>query len=184
MLLPPDELNDIVTHVPSVVLDIRYAAEHNFTGIQLYNHQLAWLRHEPLEALMKAADELAADGYRLVVFDAFRPPSVQTKLRAVCADSDYVAEISNHCRGITVDLTLADAYGVYLDMGTDYDDFSPTAHRNSPLVTREQTLNRQLLADTMQKLGFVEHPYEWWHFDYRPDQSWEIIHDESNAYAP
>lgn len=183
MLLPPDELNDITTHIPSAILDVRYATDNNFTGAKLYDHQLAWLRHEPLQALAKAADELADDGYNIVIFDAFRPPSVQRKLRAVCDNRDYVAEVSNHCRGITVDLSLADGYGVYIDMGTDYDDFSAKSHPGTKLITREQELNRQLLASVMQKLGFVQHKHEWWHFDYRPDQPWEIIHDESNAYT-
>lgn len=182
MLLPPDELNDVLTHIPTAMLDVRYATKDNFTGTQLYNHQLAWLRHEPLMALIKAAEELAAVGYFIVIFDAFRPVSVQKKLRAVCSDEDYVMEVSNHCRGITVDLTLADASGTYLDMGTDYDDFTDKSHPGSKLISEEQRLNRHLLADPMQKVGFQQHPREWWHFDYKPDVNWEIVHDETNAY--
>lgn len=181
MLLPSDELNDIVTHIPNVILDVRYATKHNITGNQLYVHQIAWLRHEPLDALVRAAEEFNSDGFNIVVFDAFRPLSVQRKLREVCSDSDYVLEHSNHCRGITVDLTLADSRGIYLDMGTDYDDFSEKSHPGSKSVTAEQALNRELLSKVMTANGFIQHPNEWWHFDYRPESDWEVIEDESNS---
>lgn len=181
-LFPPPELGDITSHIPAAVLDIRYATTNNITGTQLYTQQLAWLRHEPLDQLAQAANELAADDYVLVIYDAFRPLSVQEKLRAVCNDNNYVAEISNHCRGITIDVTLASAQGVYLDMGTEYDDFTDKAHPGTPLITREQKLNRQLLTDVLTKYGFKQHSHEWWHFDYRPEQTWTVIQDESNTF--
>ncbi len=184
MLLPPDELSDITTHISNITLDIRYATKNNFTGEQLYEHQIAWLRHKPLKALILAAEEFASAGYSLVIFDAFRPVSVQKKLRLTCDNEDYVVEISNHCRGITVDVSLADINGVYLDMGTDYDDFSEKSHPGSKTATAEQKLNRQFLAKTMEKVGFCQHPREWWHFDFEPTASWKIVYDESNTFKP
>ncbi len=154
---PPEELRDVLDVIPSAILDVRYASADNFTGRQLYNHQLAWLRAEPLEKLVLAAEELAADGFKIVIFDAYRPPSVQKKLRDVCSDEHYVAEVSNHCRGITIDLTLADEYGVYLDMGTDYDNFSEKAHSGTKLISKEQELNRRLLK-TVSFHGVFQQP--------------------------
>jgi D-alanyl-D-alanine dipeptidase len=183
-MLPPTELSDVAQAVASAILDVRYATPDNFTGKRLYVRQLAWLRHEPLEKLVAAAEEFADDDYRIVIFDAYRPVSVQKKLRAVCDDSNYVESVSNHCRGITIDMTLAYPNGVYLDMGSDYDDFSEVSHPESPLVTNEQRANRKFLAEVMQKYGFVQHPREWWHFDYQPDRQWGLIEDELNAYEP
>ena len=180
---PPSELNDIASVIPDIILDIRYATADNFTGRQLYNHQLAWLRHEPLEKLVSAAAEYREYGYRMIVFDAYRSPSVQRKLRKANDDRRYVAETSNHCRGITVDVSLADEHGIYLDMGTDYDEFTSKAHRHSREISQAQASNRQLLAGTMEKYGFVQHQYEWWHFDYMPDKGWGLIDDELNAFS-
>lgn len=180
---PPAELLDITDFIPDVKLDIRYATTNNFTGEQLYKNPVAWLRSEPLKALSQAADKLRFIGCRLVIFDAYRPPSVQEKLRTVCDNDDYVMEVSNHCRGITVDVTLVGADGKYLDMGTDYDDFSEKAHIDASGITLEQQANRRLLQEVMEMQGFVQHSFEWWHYDYRPDNNWSLIQDEQNSYT-
>lgn len=176
----PDQLADIRSAIPTAMLDIRYATTNNFTGKQLYRQPVAWLRQEPLGQLAKAAEFFDKHGYQIVIFDAYRSPVVQEKLKAVCADTDYVAEISNHCRGITVDLTLS-LNGKYLDMGTEYDDFSQRAHADFPDLTPEQLANRQLLTEVLTQLNFQQHPNEWWHFDYRPDQQWDVIEDATNV---
>ncbi len=178
----PDQLEDIHDVIPVSILDIRYATANNFTGVQLYRQPAAWLRPEPLTQLAKAAKFFDKHGYQIVVFDAYRSPIVQEKLKSVCNDTDYVADISNHCRGITVDLTLA-LNGQYVDMGTEYDDFSPRAHANYTGLAPEQLANRQLLTEVMTQLGFVQHPNEWWHFDYRPDGQWDVIEDDTNVQA-
>lgn len=179
---PPTELADITEAITDAILDVRYTSADNFTGQQLYIHQLAWLRHEPLEALVKAADVFRGEGHSLVIFDAFRSPTVQAKLRAVCSDNNYVEEVSNHCRGITVDITLADKYGVYLDMGSDYDDFSEKSHVGSSLILPGQAENRQHLAKVMAEQGFKQHPYEWWHFDYLKNDVPDLINNDANVY--
>lgn len=176
----PDQLADIRSGIPAAILDIRYATTNNFTGIQLYRQSAAWLRPEPLAQLSKAAKFFDKHGYQIVIFDAYRSPIVQEKLKSVCDDTDYVADVSNHCRGITVDLTLA-LSGKYLDMGTEYDDFSPRAHANYTGLTPEQLANRQLLTEVMMQLGFVQHPNEWWHFDYQPVRQWAVIEDNTNV---
>lgn len=159
-------LVDITSKIPDAILDIRYATNNNITGSKLYDKPLALLPPEILDKLVNAANEFRQKGYRIVIFDAWRPIEAQKKLREVCHDDRYVAEISNHCRGVTVDITLADKNGNYLDMGTDYDDFSEKAHIKTDKITQKQKENRKLLRNTMQRLGFAPYPYEWWHFDY------------------
>lgn len=180
----PKELGDVPGKIPNVILDVRYATPINFTGKQLYLHQLAWLRTEALDSLATATEELEASGYNLVVFDAFRPQSVQKKLRAACSDDMYVLEASNHCRGIAIDVALAYENGNYLDMGTDYDDFTEKAHPENNLITNEQRENRKILRQFMESAGFMQHPHEWWHYDYRPQEKWPLLVDEFNALAP
>jgi len=179
-MYPLDELLDITEYIEDAILDVRYATTNNFAGQRLYKKQAAWLRREPLQKLVTVAAELRKQDYRLVIFDAYRPKSVQDKLRSVCSDNDYVEPVSNHCRGITVDLTLANEAGVLLDMGTDYDDFSPKAHSGTKLISGEQQANRKILAEAMLKQGFAVHPYEWWHFDYQDGLTLPIILDSKN----
>ena len=179
---PPAVLTDLAILIPSAELDIRYATENNFTGIKLYKQPIAWLRQEPAEQFKKAADKFHNMGFRVVIFDAYRPVSVQAILRRYCDDDDYVETVSNHSRGITVDITLAYSGGSYLDMGTDYDDFTERAWPGSSEVTDEQLANRKMLAEIMSEFGFTQYPHEWWHFDYRPGKKWDVIEDEQNSY--
>ncbi len=173
----PTGLEDVAVVIPTVIFDIRYATTNNFTSTQLYEQPFAWLRHEPLTQLKKATDDLQSKGYKLVMFDAFRPVVVQEKLRAVVNDENFVKEVSNHCRGITVDVTLAD-----LDMGTEYDDFTEKARPDSDLIDDQQRRNRQLLSNALEQHGFTQHSHEWWHFDYKPERAWPVITDQINVY--
>lgn len=169
------DLQDVKLKLSSVILDIRYATANNFTGEKLYDKQLVLLRHEPLQKLEQANKLINDFGYNLVIFDAYRPVEVQKRLREFVSDNNYVAEVSNHCKGITVDVTLADAQGNYLDMGTEYDDFTPKAHAETDLISLEQANNRKLLISFLEPLGFVQHKYEWWHFDYQPQRNWPLV---------
>jgi D-alanyl-D-alanine dipeptidase len=175
------DLEDVLMAIPDAIADVRYATTNNFTGQQLYIEPVVWLRSEPLAALVKGTEELHNDGYKLVLFDGYRPQSVQAILRTFCDDGDYVLEISNHCKGITVDVGLADQVGNYLDMGTDYDDFTPRSHPGSELISDEQATNRNKLASVLRGYGWRQHPHEWWHFDYHPERDWPLLNDELNA---
>lgn len=180
------DLQSVTQVVPDAILDIRYATRNNFTHKQLYDKAAAYLRSDVLEALGRAADELRQQGYKLVIFDAYRPHEVQQKMHELYTDTNYVTVISNHTRGITVDLTLATKDGLYLDMGTEYDDFSEKAHAGTGEISRKQAANRELLLKAMTAVGFAQHPYEWWHFDFTEGLDWpvitssEVVHDKIN----
>lgn len=176
-----DMLEDVLTAIPDAILDIRYATASNIAQRQLYRQPLARLRTEPLASLAFAAAVLRAQGYTLVIFDTYREPDVQRSLQAVCADTNYVAIDSNHCRGITVDLTLADTMNTYLDMGTEYDDFTSKAHSDTTEILDWQQKNRDTLVNAMHKHGFVQHPYEWWHFDFVAGLDDEVIDSADNV---
>ena len=117
--------------------------------------------------MRKAAGEFRKNNLRIVVFDAWRPERAQALLREFCDDDKYVSARPRHTAGNIIDMSLADSNGAYLDMGTDYDDFSEKAHSNDGLVVSWQKDNRQLLRDVMLRHGFVIYPYEWWDFEYK-----------------
>lgn len=163
MLVPLKDL------APDVIIDLRYASGNNITKRILYSEDFeVQLESLTAKALSSAAAHFAVDGYKLVVWDAYRPNEVQQILleAAPASKNQYVLEDSNHSKGLAVDVTLVDATGTYLDMGTDHDEFSERAHIGAAGLTPEQQQNRNTLSKGMKQAGFTQWPYEWWHFDF------------------
>jgi D-alanyl-D-alanine dipeptidase len=155
--------------IPDLIIDLRYATPNNIAKKSLYvtpSQCIPKLDKAAANMLTVAADLLRQQSCRLVVWDAYRPQSVQATLLSLEPDSRYVNPKSNHCRGLAVDVTLADMQSNYLDMATDFDDFSPLAHSDVAGLTPAQTRNRAILFSAMSTVGFIQWPYEWWHFDH------------------
>ncbi len=174
--------------VPDVILEIRYYSTYNFVGDRIdgYEEPLAFLTKEAAAALKKASDELISKGYRLKVFDAYRPQKAVTHFMNWALDADdvrmkdyfypelekdvlfpqgYIAEHSGHSRGSTLDLTLFDMETEQeADMGGTFDYFGELSHPDYKGITEEQYANRMLLREVMMKYGFKPLPEEWWHF--------------------
>lgn len=159
---------------PSIVLDLRYATENNFTKKKVYPVAVCVLRKETAQKLAAANQEFIKDGYRIKVWDAYRPPSVQKIFWGLVPDDRYVANPykggSRHNRGGAVDVTLIDDKGNELDMPTGFDDFSKRANPQNPFMTAEQKMNVNYLKRVMVKHGFDPYEPEWWHFD---DSDWK-----------
>ena len=152
----------------SLVLDIRYATPRNFTGKVMYPVARCLLRRDAALRLIKVEQRLRAQGCRLIIFDGYRPLSVQKKFWNILPDERYVADPakgSRHNRGAAVDVTLADLAGNPLAMPSDYDDFSEKAHRDYAGASLEAKKNCALLEAAMKAEGFDPFPTEWWHFD-------------------
>ena len=154
---------------PGVQVDLRYAAADNFTGQTIYDFTDAWLRYGTVRKLAKAQEALAAQGYGLKIWDAFRPPAAQFVMWEICPNGDYVADptrgFSNHSRGNTVDVTLISAEGEELAMPTGFDDFSGKADRDySDVDDQEAVANVLVLEQAMEEAGFDPYVGEWWHF--------------------
>ena len=147
---------------PGLTIDLRYKSKSNITGVVLYDDDFtAKLESNTAASLNKAESDFNKMGYKIVIWDAFRPEEVQNKLREICKDDRYVAKVSNHTKGLAVDVTLANlSDGRLIDMGSDHDDF------NNNSVNDNQLSNRKLLSRIMQKNGFTVNEYEWWHFNY------------------
>jgi D-alanyl-D-alanine dipeptidase len=165
MALQLVELQPLLTNA---IFDPRYATTNNVTGAALQEDAVARLQPAAAEQLAKAAEYFGDYAMRVVIWDAYRPVEVQEKLLAFNDDDKYVLDpnISKHPLGLALDITLAYKDGELLDMGTDFDDFSPKAHLDTEDLTYEQRSNRSFLAEGMEKFGFSQWPYEWWHFDF------------------
>lgn len=171
------EMTDLAT--TGVALDLRYATTNNFMHARLYPVAKAYLRAPVAAALADAERELAREGLGLKVWDAYRPYSVTVKMWEPIKNPDYVADPkkgSRHNRGAAVDLTLIDlATGKELPMPTGYDDFTPRARNDFNDLPAEAIANRAKLRDVMTRHGFEPLPSEWWHYDFKGWERFELL---------
>jgi len=183
----------LADYIPSIIQEIRYYSTYNFIGDRIdgYEEPCAILTMEAARALKSVSNEMNVMGYRLKVFDAYRPAAAvkhfvlwgleDTDIRMkpyFYPDLDkeelfmrgYIASRSSHSRGSTVDLTLFDMKtGKELDMGSPFDYFSEVSHPDYAGLTKEQYDNRMLLRTVMLRNGFEPYDCEWWHFTLRDE---------------
>ncbi len=174
--------------VPSIIQEIRYHSTYNFIGDRIdgYEEPVALATKDAARALKAVAGEMMVQGYRLKIFDAYRPMiAVKHFILWGIEDEDirmkpyfypeidkqdtfrlgYIAKQSSHSRGSAIDLTLLDMKtGKELDMGSPFDMFSEVSHPDYRGITDQQYENRMILQHTMVRNGFVPYECEWWHF--------------------
>ncbi len=175
-------------YVPGIVQEIRYFSTYNFIGDRIdgYEEPCAIITKEAARALKSVSNEMMVQGYRLKIFDTYRPAcAVRHFVLWGIEDQDirmkpyfypdlekqelfmkgYIAKQSSHSRGSTVDLTLLDMKtGKELDMGSPFDLFSELSHPDNRDITDEQYENRMILRNVMIRNGFAPINCEWWHF--------------------
>ncbi len=185
-IFPAEKLVEVKNIIPNVVLDIKYATEDNFTKKKVYPSSRCYLVEPAVKALKAASDAFNKKGYRIKIWDGYRPLEVQRifwkTVTPMFPDETerekYVADPkkgSRHNRGCAVDITLVDKNGKELDMGTGFDDFSEKAHRDYKDLDPIIAANRKLLEDTMKEEGFEGLPTEWWHFDYKKYKKYPLL---------
>lgn len=174
--------------VPDAILEIRYYSTYNFVGERIdgYEEPIALLTEEAADALREVSDELTEQGYRLKIYDAYRPTEAaenfvdwakdtgDTRMKeyfypeldkSVLFRQGYIGERSGHSRGSTVDLTLFDmSTEKEVDMGGTFDYFGEISHPDYRGITQEQYDNRMILREAMTAHGFKPLATEWWHF--------------------
>lgn len=172
--------------VDDAVYDMRYYSSNNFTGnrIKGYKSPVAYMTKEGADALSRAAKDLRKKGYRLLIWDTYRPQKAVDNFvewinnpkdkgdksfypdlkKSDLVKGGYIAVHSSHTRGSTVDLTLVKKDGSFVDMGGTFDLFSEISHPDYKNLTREQKKNRKILYKAMIKAGFEGIDSEWWHF--------------------
>lgn len=162
-------LVDATTMVEDLVLDLRYATPDNFLKRKVYpDGARCLLLPDAARRLKQAADALRPQGYRLKVYDCYRPRAVQWEMWKIMPKPGYVADPrkgSNHNRGAAVDLTLVTLDGQPVEMPTEFDDFSPKAHQAYKGGTPASREHREVLRKAMTDTGFLPNKMEWWHFD-------------------
>ena len=154
----------------NIINKMAYADTANFMHEKIYPCARCFLRPEVAQAL-EMANEIAQDkGFKLVIYDCYRPYGYQRKMYDLVNNPVYVAKPgkgSNHNRGAAVDLSLTDTNGQLLDMGNAFDDFSERSNYANDSISRQAKKNRKLLRTIMVRAGFTPYESEWWHFDYR-----------------
>ena len=162
---------------PDFVYELKYATPDNFLKQAVYDCGQCYLRKSTAEALVKANEAFKQLGYRIKLFDCYRPLSVQKKMWKILPGTHYVANPtkgSKHNRGAAVDLTLVDAQGKELNMGTPFDFFGKEAHHTYTEHSKEVLENRKLLKETLDKYNFKSIYSEWWHYEYRPEMQSKV----------
>jgi D-alanyl-D-alanine dipeptidase len=177
---PDNAMVDVRKLVPSVVLDLRYATQDNFTGVVLYPPlKTTYLRKPAAEALKAVEEALMEKKLGLKLFDAYRPYSVTVKMWDLVHDERYVADpkkASGHNRGIAADLTLIHlSTGEPLNMGTGFDNFTDSAHHSFMSLSQDVLDNRKLLKSVMEEHGFKALETEWWHYAFQSDKVFEPL---------
>ncbi len=178
----------LADYIPGIIQEIRYHSTYNFIGDRIdgYEEPVALLTKEAARALKSVSNEMMVQGYRLKVYDAYRPArAVKHFVLWGIEDTDirmkpyfypdlekqelfakgYIAKNSSHSKGSTVDLTLFDMKsGKEVDMGSPFDLFSEVSHPDYKGITDEQYENRMTLQKVMVRNGFKPIDCEWWHF--------------------
>lgn len=164
-----------------IELYLAYATADNFTGKPVYAADAeCYLHPDAAEKLAEAIKLAGQIGYRIKVFDAFRPSEAQWKLWEHSPDPDFLADPrrgSPHSKGVAVDLTLIDAQGNELDMGTPFDAFTPLSHHGNMEVSPEAQRNRHLLMGIMTTAGWDFFRNEWWHYQLFNSRDYTVLSD-------
>ena len=173
---------------PDIIVETRYYSNYNFVGqrIRGYEEPVALVTFDAALALKKAGENMRRMGYKLKIWDAYRPQMAvdhfiewakdlaDVKMKQYFYPEEdkanlfvhgFIAARSSHSRGSAVDITLYDVENGYdIDMGGTFDYFGPRSYSDYPDLTEQQIMHRDLLRTVMHKHGFKGISTEWWHF--------------------
>ncbi|CAD0005387.1 MULTISPECIES: M15 family metallopeptidase [Flavobacterium] len=150
------------------IYDMKYATEDNFLKAKVYDCAECFLRLKTVKALIAANKKFMKKGYRIKLYDCYRPLSIQKKMWEIVSNPEYVADPkkgSIHNRGGAVDISIVDAGGKEVDMGTPFDFFGIQASHNYTKLSKKVISNRKFLRKIMAENGFNSFDSEWWHYN-------------------
>lgn len=163
------DMVDLYTYLPGAELDLKYATKDNVSGKVIYDFKDPFLRYKTTEKLAMVEQSLEKSGFRLKIWDAYRPVLSQYALWEAMPDAEFVANPSicylSHSRGNTVDVTLVTLDGEEVVMPSEFDEASELADRDYSDVSVEAASNAHLLEIAMREQGFIPNNKEWWHFE-------------------
>jgi len=178
------DLVEIMAPEFDVDISLAYATSANFTGAPIYQNAICYLHREASIALCKAIRTAANIGYRLCIYDAFRPSEAQWTLWNHTPDPSFLADPrrgSPHSRGVAIDLTLTDRTGTPLEMGTPFDAFTNKSHHGNTAISKIAQQNRLTLLGIMTLAGWDFYRNEWWHYQLFEARKFPLI---SNSEIP
>lgn len=164
------KLVNIKDFITDIVIDLRYSTEKNFTGKVLYSKSECYIAKEVAVALQKVNEELKKIGYKLKIYDGYRPLSVQIQLWEAYPNPKFIANPkkgSVHNKGYAIDVSLVNLNNEDVIMPTDFDEFTEKANPSYMNLPIEAIKNREILQTIMKKYGFEQSKTEWWHFNYK-----------------
>jgi len=150
------------------IYDMKYATSDNFLKAKVYDCAECFLRLKTVKAMIEANATFMKMGYKIKIFDCYRPLDIQKRMWKIVPNPSYVADPAKgsiHNRGGAVDITLVDSNGAELNMGTPFDFFGIEASHNYQNLSQEIKDNRELLKRTMMEKGFNIIDSEWWHYN-------------------
>ncbi len=150
------------------VYDMKYATEDNFLKSKVYDCAECYMRLKTAKALIKANSKFMKLGYKIKLYDCYRPVDVQKRMWKIVSNPSYVANPSKgsiHNRGGAVDISLVDNSGKELNMGTPFDFFGPEASHDYKNFPNEILENRALFKKIMMSAKFQSFDSEWWHYN-------------------
>lgn len=158
-------------------LDLAYAKNTNFTGKKIYLKKKCFLHKDALPKLEKAILLSNNLGYKLKIYDAFRPIEAQNILWNFCPDKNFITPPSigsPHSRGIAIDLTLIKNNKI-LNMGTKFDYLYEESHHGNTDIPKLAQKNRLILLGIMTAAGWDYYKNEWWHYQLHDSKNWPLI---------
>mgnify|MGYP001197333172 CR=1 FL=1 len=161
-------------------ISLAYATAANFTGEPVYKNAICYLHIDAAKALKDAIVSAENLGYRIRIFDGFRPSEAQWVLWNHTPDPLFLADPrrgSPHSRGVAVDLTLTTQDGRPLEMGTTFDAFTPKSYHGNSQISKTSQQNRLILLGIMTQAGWDFYRNEWWHYQLFDSQKYALISD-------
>lgn len=156
------------------IIDLRYATPDNFTGHQIYESGECWMDRHTAQILIEAKNIFKKAGYRVKIWDAYRPIRAQKKFWDIMPDNNFVARPPDmsklktfrptHMNGLCVDVTLTDMDGRDIEMPCPFDEMTERASLNCETTSPEGRKNARYLKEVMESVGFQAYENEWWHF--------------------
>lgn len=179
---PSPHLLRVDQEMSPILIDLRYATPYNFTGKVIYANNIAWLRPETISRLKEVQKTLRKQGFQLVILDAYRPAWAQQKLWNAYPNPKFVApptKGSRHTRGTTVDVTLATLSGKLVAMPSEFDEFTDRANHDFSDLPPTAKKNGNILRKAMFAAGFSGVPDEWWHYDLKNWNTFDLISEKT-----
>lgn len=163
-----DNLVDVSLYSDDILIDMLLAKEGSIAGGNVYGQQICLLQKQTLDKLLEAQKLFAADGYSIIIYDAYRPYTVTCIMYDIHKDGTYVAGKrfgSIHNKGAAIDMSIVDnSTGLPLEMPSPIHTLDSSSNRSNPNMTDEAKKNMNYMAEIMKKCGFSTISSEWWHF--------------------